>query len=80
MGYHILMLSLYMGKTISMKMVKWLLVWEFLYVTFRKSDQNIFESRHEISNNVVCDTSKGSDLPAHTRRLVKAFASILNIL
>ena len=26
-----------------------------------------FEPRHEISNNVVCATSKGSDQPAHTQ-------------
>ena len=28
--------------------------------------------RHEISNNVVCATSKGSDQPAHTRSLIRA--------
>ena len=33
-----------------------------------------------ISNNVVCATSKGSDQPAHTRSLIRAFASRLNIL
>ena len=38
------------------------------------------EARHEISNNVVCATSKGSDQPAHTRSLIRAFASCLNIL
>ena len=38
------------------------------------------EPQHEISNNVVCATSKGSDQPAHTRSLIKAFASRLNIL
>ena len=27
------------------------------------------EPRHEISNNVVCATSKASDQPAHTRSL-----------
>ena len=37
-------------------------------------DQQIFEPRHEISNNVVCATSKGSDQPAHTRSLIRAFA------
>ena len=36
--------------------------------------------RHEISNNVVCATSKASDRPAHTRSLIRAFASRLNIL
>ena len=33
-----------------------------------------------ISNNVVCATSKASDQPAHTRSLIRAFASRLNIL
>ena len=35
---------------------------------------------HEISNNVVCATSKCSDQPAHTGSLIKAFTSHLNIL
>ena len=39
-----------------------------------------FEPRHDISNNVVCATSKASDPPAHTRSLIRAFASSLNIL
>ena len=38
------------------------------------------EPRLEISNNVVCATSTGSDQPAHTRRLIRAFANRLNIL
>ena len=38
------------------------------------------EPVHEISNNLVCATSKGSDQPAHTRRLIRAFACRLNIL
>ena len=32
------------------------------------------EPWQEISNNVVCATSKGSDQPAHTRSLIRAFA------
>ena len=48
-------------------------VWSALYL---KS----FEPVHEISNNVVCATSKALDQPAHTRRLIKAFASRLSIL
>ena len=40
----------------------------------------IFEPVHEISNNVVCGTSKASDQPAHTRSLIRAFASRLSIL
>ena len=39
----------------------------------------IFEPWHEISNNVVCATSKASDQPAHTRSLIRAFASRLSI-
>ena len=40
----------------------------------------IIEPGPEISNNVVCATSKGSDQPAHTCSLIRAFASRLNIL
>ena len=29
-----------------------------------------YEPRHEISNNVVCATSKGSDQPGHTHSLM----------
>ena len=39
----------------------------------------LIEPRHEIPNNVVCATSKGSDQPAHMRSLIRAFASRLNI-
>ena len=42
--------------------------------------QVIYKPRHEISNNVVCATSKRSDQPAHTRSLILAFASRLNII
>ena len=38
------------------------------------------EPVHEISNNVVCATSKDSDQPAHMRSLIRAFASRLSIL
>ena len=41
---------------------------------------NQYEPVHEISNNVVCATSKGSDQPAHTRSLIRAFASRMSIL
>ena len=37
------------------------------------------EPVHEIPNNVVFETSKASDQPAHTRSLIRAFASRLNI-
>ena len=39
----------------------------------------LFEPRHEISNNVVCVTSKASDQPAQSRSLIRALASRLNI-
>ena len=35
---------------------------------------------HEIANSEVCATSKASDQPAHTRSLIRAFASRLSIL
>ena len=38
------------------------------------------EPWHEISNNVVCAASKGSDQPAHTCSLIRAFVGHLNIL
>ena len=47
------------------------------HISFPKKPQ---EPRHEISNNVVFSTSKVSDQPAHTRSLIRAFASRLNIL
>ena len=42
--------------------------------------QNKNEPVHEISNNVVCATSKASDQTAHTHSLIRAFASRLSIL
>ena len=39
--------------------------------------ESIIEPRHGISNNVVCATSKASDQAAHTRSLIRAFASRL---
>ena len=40
----------------------------------------IFEPEHEISTNMVCASGKGSDQPAHMGRLIRVFASVLNIL
>ena len=40
----------------------------------------VIEPWHEISSNVVCATSKASDQPAHTRSMIRAFASHLYIL
>ena len=51
---------------------------------YAKADKYLYynniEPRHEISNNVVCATSKGSDQPAHTPSRIRAFASPFNIL
>ena len=41
--------------------------------------ENLAQCGHEIYNGVVCATSKGSDQPAHTRSLIRAFACRLNI-
>ena len=45
-----------------------------------QEDGNKIEPVHEISNNVVCASSKVSDQPAQTRSLTRAFASRLSIL
>ena len=42
--------------------------------------KELFEPVHEISNNVVCATTKASYQPVHTRSLIRAFASRLSIL
>ena len=39
-----------------------------------------YDPVHEISNNVVCATSKASDQPVQTRSLIRAFAIRLSIL
>ena len=60
-----------------------------LYLLYLYIDQltmyyntSLDEPRQDISNNVVhvCATSKASDQPAHTRSLIKTYASRLNIL
>ena len=40
----------------------------------------IIEPVHEISNNVVCATSKATYQPAHTHSLIRDFASRLSVL
>ena len=49
---------------------------DILIIFLSKSNEPV----HEISNNVVCATSKTSDQPAHTHSLIRAFASRLSIL
>ena len=45
-----------------------------------KLEEEKTEPPQEISNNVVCATSKGSDQPAHSRILIRTFSRCLNIL
>ena len=72
---------------------KYLTVWSFLVFHKKKSwklslkifistswHTYIYEPRHDISNNVVCASSKVSDQPVHMRSLIRAFANHLNIL
>ena len=54
--------------------------WEEHFIDKLSRCKIINEPQHEISTNVVCATSKGSDQPAHTRSLIRAFASRLNII
>ena len=49
-------------------------------ITFLHCANKTVEPVHEISNNEVCTNSKASDQPAHTRSLIRAFASRLSIL
>ena len=46
----------------------------------RLSKHEKYEPVYRISNNVVCATFKASDQPAHTRSLIRVFASRLSIL
>ena len=50
------------------------MIWKCLWII------SLNEPLHEISNNVVCATSRASDQPAHRRSMIRAFASRLNIL
>ena len=47
---------------------------------FYRLNYDYCSAQHEISNNVVCATNKASNQPAHTRSLITAIASRLNIL
>ena len=56
--------------------IHWLYILMHIYLLIL---QKTYEPGHEISNNMVCATSKASDQPAHRRSLIRAFASCLNI-
>ena len=55
-------------------------IYAHLFKMFENDSPFIYDPVHEISNNEVCSTSKTSDQPAHTRSLIRAFASRLIIL
>ena len=57
-----------------------LMKYHAVFVIFKKAAKFEIEPEHEISNNVVYATGKASDQPAHTRSLIRAFASRLSIL
>ena len=42
-----------------------------------EDNEKTYEPQHEISNNVLCASSKGSDQPAHMRSLIRVFAALL---
>ena len=50
------------------------------FVNNNNIEKKSYEPQHEITNNVACVTSKGSDQPALKRSLIRAFASRLNTL
>ena len=52
----------------------------FFYIAQIVSLDLTNEPVHEISNNMVCATNKALDQPAHTRCLIRAFASRLRSL
>ena len=55
-------------------------IFQLFQVSLHEIEINKFEPWNEISNNMVCETSKGSDQPAHKSSLIRAFASPLNSL
>ena len=74
------------GRECSLFWYKWILSLIYVSVTlcctitYYYACLHVYEPRHEISNNVVCATSNGSDQAEHTRSLIRVFASRLTIL
>ena len=66
--------------TVACQCFRFFQCFRFAYLELRDLRLIRFEPVHEISNNVLCATSKASDQPAHTRSLIRAFASRLSIL
>ena len=60
-----------------------IMIWKYIIINsgyIMISSRVYSEPWHKISTNVVCATNKGSDQPAHTRSLIRAFASYMIIL
>ena len=53
-------------------LIEWTRVGQIYQLSVIRKLSNIYEPVHEISNNVVCATSKASDQPVHTRSLIRA--------
>ena len=53
----------------------WWVVYKYMEIIYKNLSRN-----KKFPKNVVCATSKGSDQPAHTRSLIRAFARRLIIL
>ena len=76
-GGTVLCMTLHLPLSTCITEICWL--WHKASTQKKCNKRTYYEPLHEISNNVVCATSKGSDQPAHTRRLIRAFATRLNI-
>ena len=85
--YHMLQITSYLKRKHKWRRARWkdflsiLTQWLKSAWASTKPDQSqAYEPVHEISNNVVCTTSKASDQPGHMHSLIRAFASRLSIL
>ena len=68
-------------KFVTFPLVSWVRCGTWLYRFLIFASLLIFiKPVHEISNNVVCATSKASDQPAYTPSLIRASACRLSIL
>ena len=63
-------------KYLTCSISRWCFVFDLLVYALLFINEPV----HENSNNVVCATSEASDQPAHTRSLIRAFASRLSII
>ena len=78
-------LSNWVGLGKGGAVIKGAIISKYLARVYLSNEQNkkggkTYEPVHEISNNVVCATSKASDQPAHMRSLIRAFTSRLSFM